>query len=184
MPACARRCSEARTATITADVVYEAPGEAWGYGCYLAVVAIDGDTGKVRCEHLHVVDDIGTVLDKALVRDQILGGIAQGVGEALLEQVVYDEHGQLLTGSLMDYALPRADDMPTVSISTLNTPSPFNELGAKGVGEAGTIGAPAAIANAVQDALAALTAQDLPMPFTPQRIWQVMHSANLQESTT
>ncbi len=177
----AQSLTHAATDPITVDCVYEAHAEAWGYGCHLAVVAIDRETGQARCEQLFVVDDIGRVLDPTLAHDQIIGGIAQGLGEALLERVVYDSHGQLLTGSLLDYALPRASDMPAISISSLSTPTTANLLGAKGVGEAGTIGAPAAIGNAIHDALAEYTTIDLPMPFTPARIWPVIRNAQSRE---
>ena len=103
--------------------------------------------------------------------------IAQGVGEALLERIVYDRDGQLLSGSLMDYALPRADDMPAVRLDRMCTPSAFNLLGAKGVGEAGTIGAPPAIVNAVLDALAPLGVDEIDMPLTPERVWQAIRAA-------
>ncbi len=166
----------------SAEVVYEPVGEAWGYGIYLVLASIDRETGVVRLEQIAVVDDIGTVIDAELARGQILGGIAQGIGEALLERIVYDEAGQLLTGSLMDYAVPRASDMPPVTIRSLRTASPFNALGAKGVGEAGAIGTPAAITNAVYDALAhdGLDPASLHMPFTSGKIWQFLQSGPKQ----
>ena len=159
---------------LRADAIYTADGEAWGSGCCLAQVVVDLETGQVTLERLFYVDDAGTVVNPRLVDGQIVGGIAQGVGEALLERIVYDPDGQLLTGSLMDYALPRADDMPAVRLNRLCTPSPFNTLGAKGVGEAGTIGAPPAIANAVLDALAPLGVENIELPMTPERVWRAI----------
>ena len=163
---------------IIEEVRHEVPAEAWGYGCYLATVSIDRDTGQVRVEHLEVVDDIGHILDPVLVHAQIHGAIAQGLGEALSERIVYDDDGQLLTGSLMDYALPRATDMPDIRITTLTTPSNANLLGAKGVGEAGTIATPAAILNAVHDALQAYSPAELTLPITAEQVWSVLNASN------
>lgn len=162
---------------LVAREVYEAPGEAWSTGCCIAALAIDPDTGVPRIEQLSCVDDIGTVVNPTLVEGQILGGAAQGIGEALMERVVYDRDLQLLTGSLMDYALPRASDMPPIRLGSLTTPSPVNALGAKGVGEAGTIGVPAAIANAVVDALAPWGVEHLDLPLTAEKIWRAMRAA-------
>jgi len=113
-----------------------------------------------------------------IVEGQVHGGLAQGIGQALLEHCVYDqESGQLLTGSLMDYALPRADDLPNFNVSHTVTPCTRNALGAKGCGEAGAIGAPAALMNAVMDALAPIGVTDLDMPASPHRVWQAIHAA-------
>ncbi len=159
------------------SITYEADGEAFGYGCCIAAVAIDRDTGVLTISHLWHMDDAGVQIAPKLVEGQLIGGIAQGLGEALLERVVYDEHGQLLTGSLMDYALPRANDMPPIDLASMQTSSPFNRLGAKGVGEAGCIGTPAAILNAAHDALSPLGPVDLDMPLTSERIWHAMAEA-------
>lgn len=160
-----------------AEVRYEAEGEAWGHGACLAVVSVDRDTGTVRVAALHCADDAGTIVDPALLHDQVIGGLAQGLGEALLERLVYDADGQLLTGSFTDYAMPRADDMPAVSVSSRQTPSPFNLLGAKGIGEGGTIAAPAAIVNAVHDAVAPLGITQLDLPLTSETIWRAIRAA-------
>ncbi len=162
---------------VDARVVYEAEGETWGYGCYLAAVTIDRDTGAMQIEEILAVDDVGTVINPMLVDGQVRGGIAQGVGEALLERIVYDDDGQLLTGSLMDYALPRADDMPAIEIRSFAVPSAMNLLGAKGVGEAGTIGAPAAILNAAFDALSPLGIEHLDLPLTSEQLWRAISTA-------
>lgn len=155
---------------------FETPGEAWSGGCCIAVVAIDPETFAPRAERITLVDDAGTVVNPLLVHGQLLGGIAQGLGEALLERIVYDDDGQLLTGSLMDYALPRADDMPPVHLASQPSPTPLNPLGAKGVGEAGCIGVPAAILNAAIDALAPFGVHDLTMPLTAERLWRAVQN--------
>jgi len=116
------------------------------------------------------VDDFGEIINPMIVEGQVHGGVAQGIGQALLENGVYDESGQLLTGSFMDYAMPRADDLPSFVVDTTVTPCTHNPLGAKGCGEAGAIGAPAAIMNAVTDALGT---EDVAMPATPERVWRV-----------
>lgn len=168
---------------VTEDVVYETDGEAWGYGCYIATVVIDAETGVLTIESAACIDDVGTIINPLLVKGQIMGGYAQGIGEALLEELKYDDDGQLLTGSFSDYALPRADDVPTLSIHTLVTPSPYNLLGAKGVGEAGTIGAPAAILNAAIDALRPLGIHDLQMPLTSKKLWHAINAAPQRNET-
>lgn len=168
---------------VTEDVVYETDGEAWGYGCYIATVAIDAETGVLTIESAACIDDVGTIINPLLVTGQIMGGYAQGIGEALLEELMYDDDGQLLTGSFSDYAMPRADDVPTLSIHTLATPSPYNLLGAKGVGEAGTIGAPAAILNAATDALRPLGIRDLQMPLTSRKLWHAINAASQRKET-
>ncbi|MFK7965695.1 MAG: xanthine dehydrogenase family protein molybdopterin-binding subunit [Burkholderiaceae bacterium] len=163
---------------IVEEVRYEVPAEAWGNGCYLATVSLDPDTGQVKVERLEVVDDIGHILDPVLVHAQIHGAIAQGLGEALSERIVYDDDGQLLTGSLMDYALPRATDMPEIRITTMATQTDANLLGAKGVGEAGTIATPPAVLNAVHDALHAYSPPELTLPITAEQVWSVLNASN------
>jgi carbon-monoxide dehydrogenase large subunit len=133
-------------------------------------------------EKLFWIDDAGTVVNPMLVKGQITGGVAQGLGEALMEKIVYDEAGQLLTGSLMDYAVPRAVDMPDLEIHQFSTASPMNELGAKGVGEAGTIGAPTAVMNGLLDALAPLGIKHLDMPATSETVWQAIARAGREQA--
>ena len=174
----AKAKSEREGRACSAEAVYENDGEAWGFGCHLALVSIDLETGALRVESVTCLDDIGTVINPMLAEGQIMGGIAQGLGEALLESVHYDKNGQLLTGSLSDYAVPRADNMPDIRIAATFTPSPNNLLGAKGVGEAGTIGAPAAILNAALDALAPHGVRDLAMPLTSETIWRAIQHAD------
>ena len=165
------------TGELVADATYSAAGEAWGYGAVGCAVAIDPETGVLTIGRLVWVDDAGTVVNPVLAEGQLLGGIAQGVGEAVLERIVYDTDGQLLTGSFMDYGIPRAADMPPVTLERMETPSPANLLGAKGIGEAGAIGAPAAIACAVMAALRPLGVKHLDMPYTPAHIWQAIRDA-------
>ncbi|MFX0540235.1 xanthine dehydrogenase family protein molybdopterin-binding subunit [Roseovarius sp. S4756] len=162
---------------ITHEIRFETKGQAWGYGAYLVQLSVDAETGAPLLEAAYCLDDAGHVVDAQAVADQIIGGFAQGLGAALMEAVHYDPSGQLLSASLMDYAVPRADTMPAITAAEMITPSPMNPLGAKGVGEAGTIGAPAAILNAAIDALSPLGIEDLQMPLTSQTLWRAMNAA-------
>jgi carbon-monoxide dehydrogenase large subunit len=149
-------------------------------GAYVCEVCIDVETGQVRIESFTCVDDLGTVLDRAIATGQVIGGVVQGIGQALLERTVYDaDNAQLLSGSFMDYALPRADDVPVFTTLLTGQPSRNNPLGMKGAGEVGPIGAPAAVANAVVDAL---HGQDFDMPATPERIWLAMRDAGAERT--
>src|SRR5437870_4315645 len=141
-------------------------------GDHAAVVEVDAETGTVRLLRYVAVDDCGTMINPLVVEGQIHGGIAHGIGNALLEEIVYDETGQLVTGTLMDYALPRATDVPRLEVHHVVTPSPLNPLGVKGAGEGGTLPAPAAIANAVADALRPLGVEVTEMPLTRERLWR------------
>ncbi len=142
---------------------------------HIAQVEIDPDTGEVTIQRYIAVDDVGRVINPLIVRGQIVGGVVQGVGQALWEQGVYDEQGQLLTGSLLDYAMPRADSFPPLEVGRVETPSPHNPLGVKGAGEMGTIAATAAVANAVMDALKPYGVRHLEMPLTAEKIWRAIH---------
>jgi carbon-monoxide dehydrogenase large subunit len=144
-------------------------------GAYACEVEVDPATGQVEILAFTGVDDAGIRLNRAIVAGQLHGGIAQGIGAALLERIYYDESGQLLTGSAMDYAMPRAGDMPSFSLHDADIPNSHNPLGAKGVGELGSIGAPAAVMNAVADAVGA---QDIMMPATPERVWRAIDRRN------
>ncbi len=152
------------------------PGPAFGYGAYGAVVEIDRHTGRVAIKKFVAVDDAGRIINPLLAEGQVFGSLAQGLGEALSEAVVYDESGQMLTASFMDYGILRATQMPDVVTAFLETPSPLNPLGAKGIGEAGTIGAPPAIVNAVVDALAPLGVRNVDMPLTAETLWRLISS--------
>jgi aerobic carbon-monoxide dehydrogenase large subunit len=138
-------------------------------GAHIAEVEIDPETGVVDVVSFVAVDDFGNVINPMIVEGQVHGGIAQGIGQALLEHGIYDESGQLLTGSFMDYCMPRADNLPSFTVDMTVTPCTHNPLGVKGCGEAGAIGAPAAIMNAVTDAL---KVKDVAMPATPERVWR------------
>jgi carbon-monoxide dehydrogenase large subunit len=147
-------------------------------GTHICEVEIDPETGVVRVVSFSACDDFGNIINPMIVEGQVHGGLAQGIGQALLERCVYDkESGQLLTGSYMDYAMPRSDDLPSFKVATKVTPCTHNPLGAKGCGEAGAIGAPAALMNAVHDALSASGVKYLDMPATPHRVWQALQSA-------
>jgi aerobic carbon-monoxide dehydrogenase large subunit len=147
-------------------------------GCHVCEVEIEAETGALEIVRYVVIDDVGTVVNPLGLKGQIHGGVAQGLGQALMEEVVYDrESGQNLTGSFMDYAMPRADTMPYMEITSNPVPTKRNPLGAKGAGEAGTVGALPAIVNAVIDALVPLGVKSLDMPATSQRIWQAMRAA-------
>jgi carbon-monoxide dehydrogenase large subunit len=148
-------------------------------GTHICEVEIDPDTGTVEIVNYTAVDDFGTVINPMIVEGQVHGGVAQGVGQALLEACVYDDSGQLVTGSFMDYTMPRADTVPSIDVGLTETPSPLNPLGVKGCGEAGAIAAPAATINAVVDALWDLGVRDVPMPATASTIWQSIQSAAL-----
>ena len=144
-------------------------------GCHICEIEIDSQTGAAVLDLYAVVDDIGTVINPLLARGQIHGGIAQGAGQALTEDIVYDpESGQLLTGTLLDYGIPRADTMPRLMVDFSPVPSPTNPLGAKGVGEGGAVAATPTVMNAILDALAPLGVTDVPMPATPERIWRAI----------
>ena len=145
-------------------------------GCHICEIEIDADTGAARIEHYSIVDDFGRAINPLLLEGQVHGGTAQGIGQALLELGLYDaESGQLLTGSFMDYAMPRADDMPAFDCGFLHTPCASNPLGVKGAGEAGAVGAPAAVINAVVDALHALTGmKHIDMPATREKLWRAL----------
>ena len=141
-------------------------------GCHICEVEVDEDTGVVEVVNLVAVDDFGKIINPMIVEGQVHGGLAHGIGQSLLEECVYDnETGQLLTGSLLDYCVPKADDLPSFTVSTRETPCPHNPLGVKGCGEAGAIGSPAALINAVTDAIGVAS---LDMPATPEKVWRVL----------
>ncbi|HEU5433788.1 MAG TPA: molybdopterin cofactor-binding domain-containing protein, partial [Thermomicrobiales bacterium] len=160
---------------LEATVQFQADGETYPFGTTIAIVAIDRGTGEPTIERFVAVDDIGNVINPRLVEGQLHGGAVQGFGEALWEQVVYDPSGQLLSGTLMDYAIPRAAWLPAIELERTVTPSPNNPLGAKGVGEAGTVHAVPAVANAIMDALRPFGVEPLDLPITPEKIWRIIH---------
>jgi carbon-monoxide dehydrogenase large subunit len=156
---------------------WDTPNCTWPFGTHVAVVEIDQETGVVDLVRYVAVDDVGKKINPMIVDGQLHGGIAQGVGQALWEEAVYGDDGQLLSGSMMDYALPRAAWFPQFELGETVTPSPVNPLGVKGVGEAGCIASTAAVANAVNDALSSVGIRHLDMPYTPQKVWKALQGA-------
>jgi carbon-monoxide dehydrogenase large subunit len=156
---------------------YDTPNCTWPFGTHIAIVEVDEETGETELKRYIAVDDVGKKINPLIVDGQLHGGIAQGVGQALWEQAVYSDDGQLLSGSMMDYALPRASWLPSFELDETVTPSPVNPIGVKGVGEAGCIASTAAVANAVNDALAPLGIGHLDMPYTAQTVWRAIQTA-------
>jgi len=146
-------------------------------GAHIAQVEVDRETGEIALQRYIAVDDVGKVINPMIVHGQLVGGIVQGVGQALWEYGLYDEDGQLITANMMEYAMPRANQFPTFEHARIETPSPHNPLGVKGAGEMGTIAATVAVANAVMDALAPLGVRHLDMPLTPQKVWRALQAA-------
>jgi carbon-monoxide dehydrogenase large subunit len=164
----------ARLGGLSETAAAETGGVTYASGTYAVVVEVDPDTGRVTVRRVIAVDDCGRVINPLLVEGQLHGAIAQGLGQALTEQVTYDEEGQPLAASLMDYAVPFATTMPAIVSGRVETPSPFNPLGVKGMGESGTIGVTPAVVSAVMDAIGA---RHLDMPLTPEKIWRALHPA-------
>ena len=149
------------------------------FGAYLAVVEVDTETGAVRVDRFVAVDDAGTVVNPQLFEGQVHGGVAQGIAQAVYEEVVYDADGNLRTTNFADYAMPAATELPFIETYVIETPTPHNKLGAKGVGESGPIGAVPAVHNAVIDALNHLGIDHIDLPLTPWRVWQALRDAQL-----
>jgi len=158
---------------LQATSVFEPSNFTFPFGTHICVVEVDTQSGEIEIKKYVAVDDCGKVINPMIVDGQVQGGIAQGLGQALLEEVVYDEDGQLVTGSLMDYAVARAEDLPPLEFDRTETPSPVNPMGVKGVGEAGTIGSTPSIVNAVVDALAPFGVTHIDMPLKPEKIWRL-----------
>ncbi|HEX5796483.1 MAG TPA: xanthine dehydrogenase family protein molybdopterin-binding subunit [Geminicoccaceae bacterium] len=165
---------EGLTGGLDADA--EATIEAWTFpnGCHIAEVEVDPETGVTTIVRYTAVDDFGVVMNPMLVAGQVHGGVVQGIGQALYEEAVYDDSGQLLSGSFMDYCMPRADGVPAIEVSTLEVPCKNNPMGVKGCGEAGSVASPAAVINAIIDALADLGVRAIDMPATPQKVWRLI----------
>jgi carbon-monoxide dehydrogenase large subunit len=157
---------------LEATSFYDPPNFTYPFGAHVAVVEIDAETGHVQLTRYVAVDDCGPQINPVIVEGQVHGGVVQGIGQALWEQAVYDDNGQLLTGSLADYAIPRADVLPDIEVLSTVTPSPHHPLGVKGIGEAGTIASTCAVYNAVMDALTPFRVQSIQMPLTPERVWR------------
>lgn len=157
---------------------FDPPHQTFGHGAHMAVTRVDPETGIVKVEQYYCVEDCGTIIDHVIVDGQVVGGVSQGIGNALHEELVYTGDGQLLTGTLMDYLVPTAPDVPEIHTLHTETPSPFTQGGVKGVGEAGTVGAFSAVGNAVADALLPLGVEVTHPPVGPQRVWEMIRSAN------
>ena len=156
---------------------FEPTGTTFPFGVHFCQVEIDRDTGELVIQRFVSVDDVGNVINPLLADGQRLGGIVQGLGQALCEEVRYDESGQLLTATLMDYSMPRAHMFPRIELGATCTPSPLNPLGAKGIGELGTIGAAPVLVCAALDALRPLGVTHLDMPLKPERLWRAIRDA-------
>jgi aerobic carbon-monoxide dehydrogenase large subunit len=163
--------------SLDAALITDSPPSAFPNGCHVAEVEIDPETGEIVVDRYTAVDDFGTLVNPMLAEGQVHGGVAQGIGQALLEHAVYDRQGQLLAGSFMDYALPRADDVPPLAVGFHPVPATSNPLGVKGCGEAGVTGALPAVMNAVIDALATRGVRHLDMPATPERVWSALQKS-------
>ena len=172
----------AETERLLVRAVFTAPGATFPFGAHVAVAEVDTETGKTVLRRVVTVDDAGTVMNPLLAEGQRHGGIAQGVAQALLEEVVYDADGNPLTSSFADYAIVTATEVPTFELADMETPTTYNPLGAKGIGEAGTIGSTPAVQNAIIDAVAHLGVRHIDMPASPQRVWAAIRAAGNQDA--
>jgi len=162
---------------LIASATYSARVQNFPNGCHVCELEVDEETGAVEIMRYSVVDDVGTVINPLLLTGQIVGGVAQGMGQVLMEEIRFDETGQNVTASFMDYAMPRASDMSTVEVKSNPVPTSTNPLGVKGAGEAGCVGALPAVANALADALSHVGIRHVDMPATPERLWRAMEEA-------
>ncbi|MCZ6568026.1 MAG: xanthine dehydrogenase family protein molybdopterin-binding subunit [Actinobacteria bacterium] len=162
---------------LESHVIFDPPNATWPFGAHLAMVEVDPDTGDVEILRYITVDDCGNVINPMIVAGQIHGGVTHGIGQALFEEAVYDDDGNMLTGSLLDYPIPTAGDLPFFELNSTVTPTNVNSLGAKGIGEAGTIGSAQTIVNAVVDALEPLGVKHIDMPLRPKKVWAAMQEA-------
>jgi carbon-monoxide dehydrogenase large subunit len=165
---------EGMEAGLEATSFYDPPNFVYPFGAHIAVVEVDAETGHIDLKRYVAVDDCGPQINPVIVEGQVTGGVVQGIGQALWERAVYDDNGQLLTGSLTDYAIPRADLLPNVEVLSTVTPSPHHPLGVKGIGEAGTIASTSTVYNAVIDALEPFKVSSIEMPLTPERVWRAI----------
>jgi carbon-monoxide dehydrogenase large subunit len=162
---------------LEATTFFEQGDTAYTFGTHVAAVAVDPDTGKVDVQRYLAVDDCGERVNPTIVEGQVHGGVAQGIGQARSERTVYDDDGTLVTDTMLDYGLPRAAHVPDVETAKTVTPSPTNDLGVKGIGEAGTIAAPPAVVNATLDALEPLGVDHVDMPLTEESVWEAIRTA-------
>src|SRR6266404_1771598 len=164
------------TPGLVATNFWEPPNFTFPFGAHIVITEVDRETGAIELKRYVAVDDCGKIINPLIVDGQVHGGVVQGLGQALYEEAVYDDNGQLVTGELMDYAIPRASNIPWIESSHTETPSPVNPLGVKGVGEAGTIGCSPAVVNSVVDALSPLGVRHIDMPLTPEKIWNLVQA--------
>ncbi len=169
---------------LEAQVTYDPPNFSWPFGTHICTVEVDTETGQVDVLQYVAVDDCGVQVNPLIVDGQVHGGVIQGLAQALFEEAVYDNDGNLKTSTLAEYLVPAACDVPSITLGHTITPSPTNQLGVKGIGEAGTIGAAPAVINAIVDALSSLGVTDVPMPASPQNVWKAIQAASNQGATT
>jgi len=162
---------------LTADATYDPPNWTYPSGTHICVVEVDPETGSTRIKQYVAVDDCGTIINPLVVNGQVMGGIAQGIAEALYEEALYDETGTLLTGNMSTYRIPSAAELPGYTLDKTVTPSSTNPLGVKGIGETGTIAAPPAVMNAVADALRFVGVEFIDKPASAEKVWRVVHEA-------
>jgi carbon-monoxide dehydrogenase large subunit len=160
--------------SLDSDATFDPDNFSFPHGTHLCAAEVDTETGETKIRKYVCVDDIGTVVNPLIVEGQVHGGLVQGIAQALFEEAVYDDSGTLVTGSFVDYLVPSAPDLPSFTTDRTETPATSNELGVKGVGEAGTIASTPAVVNAVVDALRPYGVDDVPMPCTPHRVWQTL----------
>ena len=173
---------EGMEAGLETSTFYDPPNFVFPYGSHLAVVEVDTSTGHIELTKYTALDDCGPQINPTIVKGQVHGGVVQGIGQALWEEAIYDDNAQLVTGSMLDYALPRADRLPLIEVISTVTPSPHHPLGVKGIGEAGTIASTVTVYNAVLDALRPLGVTHIDMPFTPERVWRAIQNASQSSS--
>lgn len=173
---------EGMEAGLETSTFYDPPNFVFPYGSHLAVVEVDTSTGHIELTKYTALDDCGPQINPMIVKGQVHGGVVQGIGQALWEEAIYDDNAQLVTGSMLDYALPRADRLPLIEVISTVTPSPHHPLGVKGIGEAGTIASTVTVYNAVLDALRPLGVTHIDMPFTPERVWRAIQNASQSSS--
>src|SRR5690606_33011000 len=172
---------EGMEASLDSEATFDPENFSYPHGTHLCAVEVDTETGQVKIRSYVCVDDVGTVVNPLIVEGQVHGGVAQGIAQALFEDAVHDESGTLTTGTVADYLLPSAADLPSFVTDRTETPATTNPLGAKGVGEAGTIAATPAVVNAIVDAVRHLGVDDIEMPCTPMRVWRAVHSGTRAE---
>jgi carbon-monoxide dehydrogenase large subunit len=167
---------------LSEEYFFDPPNFTFPFGAHICVVEVDTETGFVKIRDYFAVDDCGTVVNPTIVDGQLHGGIAQGIAQALYEEAVYDEEGNLTTGTMVDYLIPGAPELPRYTLERTVTPSPSNPMGVKGVGEAGTIGSPPAVIGAVADALSPYGITHIDMPASPWKVWQAIQDAQGHEA--